>query len=191
MNGGRSGQFSTGLGALLVTIAVVAACSGGAATSANPDIASAPVTTSPTTTPTASPTAAPTVKLTAAPTPDAAALAALYLAAATALNDNNQKLNAQQAAATTPEEFKAIFRNYATGFQTASDDLGKIEFPAPIQADVDELITVYATLEGEFSKLAKDPNYDLGTALDDAAEQQRVLATRIRLALGLPPPPRL
>jgi hypothetical protein len=148
--------------AVLATIAFLAACSGGAAT----------------------PAGAPAPTSTLISNPDIAALGALYLAAATALAERGKESDA----AYTPEEIKVGYRNLATAFTDTMDVLGKVEFPAPVQADIDPLIGLYATSAGEWSKLADNPDYEAPLLTINAREQMTALDTRIRAALGLPPP---
>jgi hypothetical protein len=60
-----------------------------------------------------------------------------------------------------------------------------------VQADIDKLIATYGIMEGEASKLAANPDYNPGTRVTDASAQAHLISTRIRAALGLPPPPSL
>jgi 3-hydroxyisobutyrate dehydrogenase-like beta-hydroxyacid dehydrogenase len=99
-------------------------------------------------------------------------------------------LNAEQGSA-TKAELKVIFAKYAAAYKEAIASLKKITFPPPVQADVVQLITTYSTLAGEASKLAANPDHNPGSAITDASVQAHLLGTRIRAALGLPPPPNL
>lgn len=172
--------------AIVLLAALLAGCGG--ATTPAASIAPVAATVGPsavTTAPPASPTGTPV------PTPDIAALGAQYLAVATPLNTKVKKLNSEQGPAVTKAELKAVFAKYAAAYKVAITSLKKITFPPPVQADVDKLITTYATLEGEASKLAINPDHDPGSAVTDASAQAHLLSTRIRAALGLPPPPNL
>ena len=138
--------------------------------------------------PSVSPPASPTP--TPAPTPDIAALGAQYLAVATPLNTTVKALNAAQGSA-TKAELIVIFGKYAAAYTEAIASLKKLAFPAPIQADVDKLIATYGIMEVEASKLAANRDYDPGTKVSDASALAHLIGTRIRAALGLPPPPSL
>jgi hypothetical protein len=190
------------LAAILATIAIVAACSGGAATPASPAASSAPEpstaagTAIPASLPAPSVTAQPS--LTPAPLPsfDVAAAAAAYLAAATARNTASAA-----ALAKLPSTNATLKQLHAWGLAFAKADLKFVDqvraiaFPPTMTSKVTLYLQQRSTSAALELKVGSAKTLDAALSYSDQINELSAsaiaTANSIRADLGLPPAPNL
>ena len=173
-------RSATPIPALLITLALVAACSPTAQVTTAPTAESAAPAT-PSTPPTATPE----------PTVDLASVAAAYLAMSTDLIASNEAAVAGLHIATTDAEASAGYQVFVDGDTAAIAAVQAIEFPPDLQ---DEAAAFVAALEKHKTAMTrlvanpKDTDPTIDQMLNEAAAESRAAAITIRAALGLPPP---